>query len=358
MNKDEQLKFKIQPPSKSIVHRKSFTNEAQEALYFGVLSCIPINMLQLIPPLQNYSYSEIDYYLENFIQNPPVIELDPKFLKFEKINIPFDIEEDFAIATMIRINTGPFSIDFIKKNTFLFKPIRTIQQIHTRFHQLKDLSSEEIDDICDRFAQRTFQEYFSFKSLEQKRSNSLQPHFNFDICTFSRDNPPELVILPEIDSEIENLSSHRDLFLKNHFSPNDLAILRTEKFEFFMKQTAIIIGRNTDSSIVDIDLNYFILPGCKHISKRQATLTFQKYNDDYCFFLENIGKRFFRVDGSLIPPEKACILRAGSIIDFSDILFMFIPNEELIEKIKQTLRHQEMARSFLKKKRKKEGKPY
>lgn len=361
MNNDEnnqQDKFKIQPPSKSIIHRTPLTNQAQEALYFGILSCIPMNMLQLIPPLQNYSYHEIEFYLRDFLKNPPIIHIDSNYENLKKLEIPFDVEEDLAIITMIRTNTGPFSIEFIKKFSFIFKPIRTIQQIKERFEQLQTLSPQEIDAIYDEFTKKTYQEYLSFKSLQKKKSNCLQPHFLYDICTFSRETPPQIMVLPEIDSEIDHLSSNRNVYLKNHFCSNDLAILRTEKFEFIMKQTSIIIGKNTDTTIVDIDLNFLIQPGCQHISKRQAILSFQEFNDDYCFVLENIGKRSFRVNGSLIPQGKACILQSGSIIDFSDILFMFISNDELIDRIKQTIRHQEMAKSFLKKKKKKEGKPY
>lgn len=361
MNNDEknqQEKIKIQPPAESIVHRTPLTKQAQEALYFGILSCVPMNMLQLIPPLQNYSYHELEFYLRDFLINPPIIQIDPDYQNLKKVEIPFDIEEDFIIITMIRTNTGPFSVDFIKKFSFVFKPIRTIQQINERFQQLKTLSSQELDDICNQFTKKTFQEYLSFNSLKEKKTKSSELHFLYDICTFSKETSPQIEILPEIDSAIENLSSHRNIFLKDHFSSNDLAILRTEKFEFFMKQTSIIIGKNTDTTIVDIDLNYFIQPGCKHISKRQAILSFQKFEDDYCFVLENIGKRCFRVNGSLIPHGKACILQTGSIIDFSDILFMFVSNEELIERIKQTLRHQGMARSFFKKKKKKEESPY
>ncbi|KAK8883277.1 Microspherule protein 1 [Tritrichomonas musculus] len=355
MNKDEeneQINFKIEPPLKQAVHRTPFTVQSQEALYFGILSCVPINMLQLIPPLQNYSLHEIEYYLLEFMQNPPVVQLDSIFQNFPAI--PFDIDEDFAIATMIRSNTGPFSFDFITKFLFLFKPIRTIKQINERYEQLKNLPSEELEKIYHQFAEKTYKEYLSYQSIRKDKSRFMQSGLIFDICTLSREIAPEIIITHEIDSEIDRLGTHRKLFLKNHFSLNDLAILRTEQFEFFMKQTSIIIGRNTDTNIVDVDLNYFIQPGCKHISKKQAILFFQNYNDEYYFFIENIGKRCFRVNGALVPKGKICILQSGSIIDFSDILIMFVSNEDLIEKIKQNIRHHEMAKPFIKKRKKRE----
>ena len=115
------------------------------------------------------------------------------------------------------------------------------------------------------------------------------------------------------------------------FQPDQLAMLRSEENYFIIKQAAVLLGRNTDKNEVDIDVSYNSDPHCPHISRKQAILSFQP---DFNFYIENIGVRAFRINGALLPPGFSCILPPGAMLDFSGALFIFIPNQELINKIK------------------------
>ncbi|OHS95344.1 hypothetical protein TRFO_38533 [Tritrichomonas foetus] len=339
--------IKIGEPPRLKVRRKPLTEEALNSLYRAIMY-LPLNLLQLVPPLHLYSISELEYYIVNMLHNPPTIELDIDSLR--NLMVPFDINEDFAIVSMIRMNPGPFSFELVQRFSYAFKPIRTAHQIANRIEELQMASNEEREYIIQKFADETFKEYLSSQvkdgNSEQLTELNLTKR-DFDICTISKPKNPEIPIPPEIDQEINLLSSHRWMFIKERFASNDLAIIRSEKHEFYMRLCAIIIGRNSPQGEVDIDLSYYMKGGCHHVSRQQAILSFQK---DYFFYLENIGKRSFRVNGTIVPKGKFCILQPGAIIDFSDILLMFIPNEPLVDKIRKNFNYT-VTKAPIKKKR-------
>lgn len=338
----------IKSPKLLHFYSQPFTKEAQQSLYAAVMNLIPVNMMQLIPPLHKYSLHEIEQQLNNFLFDPQ--QTDFQDYDSSTFNMPFDIDEDFAIATMIRTNTGPFSNDFFDNFSFVFKPCRTMDQINNRYQELRDKDQEELNDICSNFAKKTYEEYLSYKSIKQNDGSTP----SFDICTLSKEEPQPISVLPDVNAEINRLVSHRSALFKmsDYFASNDLAVLRNETHEFFIKQSCIIIGKNTNTTTVDIDLSFFMKPGCHHVSKRQALLSFQRYSDRFCFYLENIGQRAFRVNGRLIPKGKVAVLNNGSMIDFSDILFIFVQNDQLIEKLVANFDESDSTKSLNRKKKK------
>ena len=99
-----------------------------------------------------------------------------------------------------------------------------------------------------------------------------------------------------------------------------------------MNRQAILLGRASSLAEVDIDISTNDDNSCVHISRRQAIISFL---DDCNFYIENIGKRTFRVNGVLIKPDQMARIPSFAILDFSGVLFMFIPNKRLIEEISQ-----------------------
>ena len=333
---------------KPIVHICQLTEEAQRTLFYALMF-LPFKMIQLVPPLHTYSLSELNFYSRELLRNPPMINCENTLPDFARV--PFTTNEDFAIVTMLRKNAGPFSFEFFQYFSYMFLPIRTAMQITERIEAIQQMTKEERDEICNRFMEETFRDYLAFESMNKDENmedaNLTNRNLENFICV--KDEIPGFPILPELNNEINLLSSHRLMFIKDQFSINDLALIRGETYQFYMKQTALIIGRSTDNVIVDIDLGYFIPHSCHHVSKRQAVISFQK---DFCFYLENIGKRPFRVNGVLIPKGKVCILQPGAILDFSDILFIFIPNEVLVDRIRKLIASSSPNKISLKKKRK------
>ena len=58
---------------------------------------------------------------------------------------------------------------------------------------------------------------------------------------------------------------------------------------------------------------------------------------DCNFYIENIGTRLFRVNGVQVLPGNMAKIPPFAILDFSDTMFLFIPNLKFVENVKKAM---------------------
>ena len=295
---------------------------------------VPLEISQTaLPPLVHLPQAEINNYFSTFLkQKEPPIEKQDTPYQFP-FKVPFDIDEDLMIYTHIK-NKSESLIDFVKRANGILKPYRTAKEIQERIDELK-LQDEA--PILDRIAEELMLEKLLYLSqtsehdkIEELEKLRLKQH-HLDQCRCAVDNTPRAPICEEAIKEVEEATQTLPLIARSKFQPNDLAMLRSEENYYFIRQAAVLLGRNTDKNEVDIDVSYNADPHCPHISRNQAILSFQP---DFNFYIENIGIRPFRINGALLPPGFSCILPGGALLDFSGSLFLFLPNEDLINALK------------------------
>ena len=233
----------------------------------------------------------------------------------------FDLEEDFILLTYLRFNNDISLSDYL--NDFPLKPYHSLSSIEKRLNELEHMSEEQKISLIKSISERIAKEQL----LSDSFSNSeIHPpcisHFyeRFPTTTATND-------------AIHSLSSHFNLIIDGIFDIGELAVLRSENFLYHMKRESVLIGRRTHENPVDIDLNYEIPPNCSHISRKQAILSFAP---DFEFYIQNIGLSSFRVNGIIIESQTICKLQIGALLDFADVLLMFIPNVQFINELKQS----------------------
>ena len=308
-------------------------NETISAIICAPLA-IPLEASQIaLPPLVQLTQTEINDFFSKYLkQEESPIESQDTIYSFP-FKIPFDIDEDLMIYTHIK-NKSESLLDFIKRANGIIKPHRTAKEIQERIDELK-LQDEA--PILDRIAEELMLEqllYYSQTSEHDKieeleKLRLKQSHF--DQCRCAVDITPRAPVCEEAINEVQQATETLPLIAQSKFQPNDLAMLRSEENCYFIRQAAVLLGRNTDKNEVDIDVSYNTDPHCPHISRNQAILSFQP---DFNFYIENIGIRPFRINGELLPPGFSCILPGGALLDFSGALFLFLPNEDLIQTLK------------------------
>lgn len=231
--------------------------------------------------------------------------------------MPFTPEEDYQLLQLIRKN-----VELVPKSIAAANlcPLRHMETVLDRINQIKEMTKEQQSLIVRKLAEQYFLEEIQnqpehWRSVEARELRSLT-------------SPPSYTTPDFIDNEIKELiPTVSTLTFTDLMGKPVLGLLRNKRVQFQITQISVIIGRGSSANKVDIDLSFIIPPGRSHISRKQAVITLMT---DYNFYIQNIGKRPIRVNGVYIPPEGMCVLSTFSLIDFSGLLLLFIPNTELI----------------------------
>ena len=120
----------------------------------------------------------------------------------------------------------------------------------------------------------------------------------------------------------------------NIFNEFDLGILISDNYKYHITNSRTTIGYYKKSITPQIDLSFFDHFNCNHISRLSAVISLLS---NFNFYIENVGISIFRVNGKIINSNCICKLNSYCLIDFSDILFLFIPNEKFLKKISKIL---------------------
>ena len=329
MEKDEKFNEK-----RDKMETQEFSEEAIAAIINAPLA-IPFEMAQTaFPPLTEFTQSELNSCFKDILSSE-TLPIGESSTPYEfPFTVPFDLDEDLIIFTHLKNKEKESFNDFMKRASTVLKPHRTAAEINERIEFLRSRDEEEIlDKIAEEFLLEKL--FFLSQTTEHKNVdyiNSLRlKQSHLDQCRCAVDITPRGPVCEEANNEIDDMHSKLSLIASSKFQYGELAMLRSEENYYIIRQASVLLGRAGEKADVDIDISYNTDPHCTHISRKQAVLSFQP---DFEFYLANIGNRGFRVNGEIIPPGVACKLPSGAILDFSGALFIFIPNEELIQKLR------------------------
>lgn len=321
-----------------------FRADAQKALVINSMF-VPFSQLQASDKsLVTKSQHELEQNFINYLANPPDISEN---IDVENLNIDksFDFDEDFILLTYINMESSG-SVDFkefIKEWLYVFKPCRSIESLEERVEEIKNWSEEQVEKFYDLYGDMILDEkLFADSTVPSCEQPMLYTHSRCSYEPIGKIAPVE-----DINNEISNTALSLENFMRDSKYNNYLAILRSEKYEFYMCSEAIMIGRGTADQIVDVEMNFVSEKPCIHISRNQAIISFL---EDCNFYIENCGNKAFRVNGVLIPNGAMGILPPNAILDFSDALLVFIPNLSLVKKIKEDMKKTPQSGSKSKKK--------
>lgn len=299
----------------------------------------PLHKIHLkIPSLINFTERDLklvwqrlvydDHYIKDHLEKTKSMEQE------FTANTEFTIDELYVILMCLRINANQKIEDYIRIYANVFKLSRTAHQIKEQIEIMKTWDENKKKEFLDKFfekveSERLFSLSISDRPKDVAESGIVSKKFAYCRCNF---NPDEsFVPCSNIDDEINKLGEILSYNLQQMFSPNDLAILIGENIKFSIKQQAVLLGRRTLDFDVDIDITSIVNKKCYHVSKSQAIISFL---EDFNFYIENIGKRPFRVNGVLLEHGKMCMLKDGYLLDFSDCLLIFYSNVLLINEFK------------------------
>jgi hypothetical protein len=224
--------------------------------------------------------------------------------------------------------------DFLHELTCVLKPHRTEDGIRSRLAYLEGRSEAERDEIIERWSQEAaFEERFFKARVQPERAHTPA----VDQCTCVTWEPPPLQLNPDVDLEIAQLNALLPSLVEGLFGPCDLAVLRAEMLEFYMRERYILIGRGTMGNQISVNLGFIAPNACVHISREQASI--QLMSDGH-FYIENVGSAIFRANGKIIKPKQYAVLPTGALLDFCGIILLFVPNTSLVQQIVAQLTHE------------------
>lgn len=263
------------------------------------------------------------------------------------LDTPWTLEEDFRIITMIRQKKKIGNTDIINGNNPNIKLCRDLHQIWQRIQYWQEHESE-ISGLIEALVHNVLEEelyYISSQSItEEQKLLKLSPDsFLPSRCFYHPIDHP--IISKEAENELKTLTNLTSFYSHPIFQSSDLAILRGEKILYRMKREAILLGRASLDFDVDVDLTYTGERSCVHTSRLQAIVSFMS---DLNFYIQNIGNRCFRVNGEIIPPGDFGKLPSNSLLDFSDVLLVFIPNTDLIYSLEKEINAKIAEQSLVK----------
>jgi hypothetical protein len=177
------------------------------------------------------------------------------------------------------------------------------------------------------------------KELRRRRDPQVGRADNLAIerCTWILWEPPPHRPNPDVDLEIAQLTAQLPSLVEGLFGPCDLAVLRTEMVQFYMRERFIVIGRGTMKTQISVNLGFITPNVCPHISRKQASIQLMC---DGSFYIANIGSAIFRTNGKIIEPGQHALLPTGALLDFCGIILLFIPNTSLVQQIVAQLTHE------------------
>lgn len=287
-----------------------------------------------IPAQSKYLTKYTKVQIAKLYENILIGNVEVPKLENQKRKTPFSLEEDAVILIFMRLFPKLPISNIIQEFPGIFPIYRSIAEIKSRLYELKMLPNEQLNQIYDKFSKEIAYEKFFGLSCPSEPVNIDEKDAAVNRFIQCRCNYQPFVhqqLSDESKQELAELQSTSELHWQSQFTPNDLAILRSEKLVFYMRREAIMIGRGTLDFDVDVNLSEFGERSCVHISRHQAVITFRP---DFNFYITNIGNRIFRVNGVIIQPGKTCRLHDDYLLDFSGILFIFYSNKQLIEDIK------------------------
>eukprot|EP00947_MAST-08B_sp_MAST-8B-sp1_P006295 g6295.t1 len=119
-------------------------------------------------------------------------------------------------------------------------------------------------------------------------------------------------------------------------TPEALAWLRSERVVYTMRAGEIVLGRDTESFTVDVNLVHAgVASQTGRVSRRHALISLKSDGE---FYIKNIGKRPIDVNGRPVWRGTKCRLPHDSLIEIANIFLLFSINTPFVAKIQRQLR--------------------
>lgn len=240
--------------------------------------------------------------------------------------IPWDIEEDYWLYIYITKKDQLTEQEIQNNRLNHINPIRTQQEILNRIEKIKYYTPEQINTLLNEMTSRITTEKMIYLTLTPDSKHLAASQYR---CVSRKEQKYPFTRTDEL-SELENFLPMTET---TYFDGSELAILLSETAYYKITTVTVTIGYRRYIAELNIDLSLICDHDCSHISHNQAIITFL---EDYRFYIENIGTQVFRVNGVIVPPNKCAHLPNYAILDFCDLLFMFIINKNKISEIEQT----------------------
>ena len=321
-------------------HLPEMSDANTEALILSVLQ-MPLEQAQLtVPGLEKYTLSDLYSLFEKYLHAPPKIKYDNNTKVLTEKDDDFTSEEDFWLLTFSRISKRPTFKVFVEEFGCYIKTHRSFSSISDRILQIGKMTEEQKEAIIEKVALDIANEdvyYLSTVQTEEMKERHLDKSNFFQVrCNYQpeKKRKPSEHINKEIDSLMSEITKLPGFSTIGPMEENDLAILRGENVIYPMRREAILLGRASSLAEVDIDISFDDEKSCVHISRRQAIISFL---EDCNFYIENIGTRLFRVNGVQVLPGNMAKIPPFAILDFSDTMFLFIPNLKFVENVKKAM---------------------
>ena len=300
---------------------------------------VPFSQMQFFDPkLLNYTNHQLQTIFQNILKGRQNANFHINDVKEGK-DLEFTAEEQVMILTFIRLFPNEKSTEILKYFGDYFRCCWSLQEISNKVEEMKKLTQAQKDEIYNKFAHDITEEHLFGLSTQETISEDLvkaqlRPN-DFLQCRCVYKSQEDIAVDSHIlDNEIVPLLDIIPHLWYDELTDNDLAILRSDKYKWYMRREAILIGRGSIDFDVDVDLSNFGEKACVHISRHQAIISFLM---DYNFYIQNIGNRIFRVNGLPIYPGQMGRLPDNALLDFSGILMIFYPNHRLISDLKESV---------------------
>ena len=305
---------------------QNFPEDISKLVLEGSFS-VPFSQMQFYDPkLINYTTYQLRTIFENLISGKEKTKFNITDVKGDH-KLQFSSEEQVAILNFIRLFPNEKSSEILKHFGECFRCCWSIQEISDKVEEMKKLTENEKDDIFNKYAHDITEEWLFGLSTEKEVTEDLakarlRPN-DFLQCRCVYRTHDDVAVDPRVlEKEIVPLLEISPHIWNDELTDNDLAILRSDKFKWYMRREAILIGRGSIDFDVDVDLSNFGEKACVHISRHQAIISFLM---DYNFYIQNIGNRVFRVNGLPLLPGQMGKLPDNALLDFSGIyIYAFV----------------------------------
>lgn len=301
----------------------------QKLLYSFMV--VPFPMMQLaFDDLKELSQSEIENAWRKSLKKEVLVDIPSEDPPFE---LPFELEEDWAIVTHLRLNGGQLDVNRLFDDFGGFINLsRSASSIEARANHFLRSSPEEVDYVVSEMAKKMTMERIYEMSLTATKEelapyrltkNDLKVCRNPDIF----DQMEKFVETLELGTEEVSIASISGLFFYEH--PNTLAVFRSEEAAYYMRRRGVIIGKDNSC---DINLSRSCTIEDPALSSQQITVEF---TEDFEFLLRNVGRNAVFVNGVELIEGQKCRLPSTAILELpGDIVLLFAQNRTMIDRIR------------------------
>ena len=213
----------------------------------------------------------------------------------------------------------------LSNNLTLFHPSRTARSLHYHWSLLKSY-----DLLCNQSPSHIYSTptQFSQALMGLKDKDLTQEQGQKEMACLYEMRLQDKKQKVEVITLERQLSDWRMLLegsLQETFTADTFACIKGKNSQFAITSHKVIIGRNTDEEIVDIDLSQEG-PADK-ISRKQALLLFD--SNTFSFAITNTGRHHIIVNNRHLMPQESEELEDTSLLVFGELSFIFTINPSL-----------------------------